>query len=71
MESFSDEETEFELVVAETSDGMDGVRRGEPTGEVRCVECGRVADVIEEIPHKPDCPQRFVTSRWWAAQFQS
>jgi hypothetical protein len=69
MRSFADDDTEFELVVAETSEGMDGVRRGEPTGEVRCAECGRVADVVEEIPHAHDCPQRGVVSRWWERTF--
>ena len=69
MRSFSDADTEFELVIAETSEGRDGLRRGEPTGEVRCVECGAVAETVEEIPHEPSCPQRGVTSRWWERTF--
>jgi len=69
--SFSDPDTEFELIISDTSKGRDGVRKGEPTGEIRCPECGAVAEVIEEIPHDPDCEQRFVASEFWAEQFTS
>ena len=69
MRSFSDDDTHFELITAETSDGWDGARRGEPTGEVRCDECGQTAMTVEEIPHDSDCSQRGVVSQWWAATF--
>jgi len=58
MTSFTDPDTHFSLV--------EGDRPGEPTGEVRCVECGRVAENVDEIPHARECPQRWVRSRWWA-----
>ncbi|UIO98919.1 hypothetical protein Hbl1158_10270 [Halobaculum sp. CBA1158] len=69
MDSFSDPETHFRLVTSDTSVGHDGLRRGEPTGEVACCECGRVAETVEEIPHDTDCSQRGVVSRWWLEAF--
>lgn len=62
--SFSSPETRFELVVSDEGDA-DGHHVGEPTGEVRCCECGRVAENIDEIPHHPECRQRWVRSDWW------
>ena len=70
MRSFADPDTEFELVTAESSEGWDGLRAGEPTGEVRCTECGRTAAVVEEIPHTVGCSQRYVASEWWAEHFR-
>jgi len=64
--SFADPETHFHLVRSDTPRTVDGFKPGEPTGEVECAECGRVADNVDEIPHAPDCPQRWVRSRWWA-----
>lgn len=69
MDSFSDPETHFHVVISETSVGHDGVRRGEPTGEIRCCECGAVAQTVEEIPHERGCSQRGVVSRWWLSTF--
>ncbi|MFA1612075.1 hypothetical protein [Halobellus rubicundus] len=69
MQSFADSDTHFQLEIAETSDGWDGIRSGEPTGYVICDECGGRAKTVEEIPHEADCPQRGVVSKWWVAQF--
>ena len=65
MQSFADPETHYHLVTSETPHTVDGVNLGEPTGEVRCCACGSVAENIDEIPHAPDCPQRWVRSDWW------
>lgn len=65
MRSFADPDTEFELVRSDTPVDVDGLKLGEPTGEVRCSECGQVAGAPEYIPHLPGCAQRDVTSRWY------
>lgn len=69
--SFADPETHFHLVTSDTPVTVDGYAMGEPTGEVECGECGRVADNVDEIPHLPTCSQRWVRSRWWSKQFHS
>jgi len=69
--SFADPSTHFELVRSDTPVTVDGVALGEPTGDVRCAECGRAAENVDEIPHAPDCRQRWVRSRWWADQFRA
>jgi len=63
--SFADPDTEFELVKSDTPVSVDGHALDEPTGEVRCVECGRISAAPEYIPHLPTCPQGDVTSRWY------
>lgn len=65
MESFSDPDTEFELLRSDTPVSVDGFKLGEPTGEVKCEACGASHLNIDEIPHDEDCPQRFVKSYWW------
>jgi len=64
--SFADPDTEFVLVKSETPVSVDGFKLGEPTGEVQCAACGKVAGAPEYIPHEPDCPQRDVASEWYA-----
>lgn len=59
VRSFSDPETHFTLLSGDEGDGQ-------PTGEVMCDECGRVAGAPEYIPHEPGCPQSDVKSEWWA-----
>ncbi|QHS17953.1 hypothetical protein GWK26_12780 [haloarchaeon 3A1-DGR] len=66
MRSFADPDTTFHLVRSQTPVNVDGFKLGEPTGEVECLECGAVEENIDEISHEPDCPQRFVHSRWYA-----
>lgn len=66
IRSFADPETEFELVRSDTPFAHDGLKPNEPTGAVRCLECGQVAGCVDYIPHKPDCSQSNVHSRWWA-----
>jgi hypothetical protein len=63
--SFAAPDTHFHLIRSDTPRTVDGFKPGEPTGEIRCDECGRDAENIDEIPHAPDCPQRWVRSRWW------
>jgi len=55
--SFSDPDTHFTL--------LEGGGKDQPTGEVECDECGRVAGAPEYIPHKRHCSQRDVTSEWY------
>lgn len=64
--SFTDPDTEFKIIRSKTPVDVDGFKLGEPTGEIECCACGRSADVVEEIPHTPECSQRFVISRFWA-----
>jgi hypothetical protein len=71
MKSFADPDTHFEIVESGTPVSVDGFALGEPTGEVRCAECGAVHDNVDEIPHDPTCSQRWVRSRWWAEHLQS
>lgn len=66
MRSFADPNTFFNIVVSTTPHTDDGFWPGEPTGEVRCEECGAAHVNVDEIPHEPDCSQRFVHSRWYA-----
>jgi hypothetical protein len=68
--SFADPETHFALVRSETPVDVDGYKLGEPAGEVQCAECDAIADNVDEIPHRPTCPQRWVRSRWWAERFR-
>lgn len=69
MKSFSDPDTHFEIVKSQTPVTVDGFALHEPTGEIRCEECGRSHHVVEEIPHEKDCPQRGVVSRFWEREF--
>lgn len=71
MMSFANPDTIFEIVIEEVSVGRGGLTAERPTGEIRCVECGRVAENIDDFPHAQDCPQRFVHSKWYAEQLQS
>jgi hypothetical protein len=66
--SFADEDTHFEIVRSATPVDVDGYKLGEPTGEIRCSECGAAAGNVDEIPHAAECPQQRVRSRWWVAQ---
>jgi hypothetical protein len=68
MKSFADPKTHFEIVREEQSVGSGGLTAKRPTGEVRCSECGRVAENVDDFPHAQDCSQRFVHSRWYAEQ---
>jgi len=63
--SFADPDTEFRLVRSDTPVDVDGFKLGEPTGEVRCAECGQVSAAPEYIPHLPTCSQGDVTSQWY------
>lgn len=65
IQSFADPDTHFELVKSDTPVDVDGHKLGEPTGEVRCAECGRIGGCVDYIPHKPTCSQENVHSRWW------
>lgn len=65
MGSFSDPETHYRVITSSTPPTVDGFAIGEPTGEIECEECGACAHNVDEIPHSPECPQRFVRSEWW------
>lgn len=66
MRSFTNPRTHFEVVKSTTPPTVDGFAINEPTGEVRCLECGESNGNIDEIPHKETCSQRFVHSKWYA-----
>jgi hypothetical protein len=75
MRSFADPDTEFEIETAESSEGWDGVRNGEPV-RMRCPKCGATLPItrdpsasIEELPHEPGCEQRGVVSEYWEETF--
>ncbi|GGO03745.1 hypothetical protein [Haloarcula pellucida] len=68
--SFADPDTLFELVRSDTPVDVDGFKMGEPTGEVRCRECKKVAAAPEYIPHLPGCSQNDVTSNWYEQTHQ-
>ena len=63
--SFSDPSTEFHLERSDTPVNVDGFKLGELTGEVTCLECDKTGENIDEIPHAPQCEQRWVRSDWW------
>jgi len=69
MKSFTDPDTEFELIKSDTPVSVDGFAMGEPTGEVKCLECGAVAMNVDEIPHENECSQRGTHSRWYGAKY--
>ena len=67
--SFSDPSTQFEIVTSDTPPTVDGFSIGEPTGEIKCEECGAQHENIDEIPHDENCPQRWVRSHFWEEHF--
>ena len=71
MRSFSDSDTHFRIVRSDTPVDVDGLKLGEPTGEVQCLECGEIAMTPEDVPHPTGCDQRFVVSRWWAERMDA
>ncbi|MDS0258546.1 hypothetical protein NDI56_03860 [Haloarcula sp. S1CR25-12] len=71
--SFSDPDTEFEIIREIQSVGRGGCTALRPTGEVRCLGqcadggvCGRVAAAPEYIPHREGCDQADVVSEFYA-----
>ncbi|MEE6210876.1 hypothetical protein U3A55_12025 [Salarchaeum sp. III] len=71
MLSFADPETHFRIVESDTPVSVDGFAKGEPTGEIECLECGAVHVNIDDIPHDAECPNRFAHSRWYAGAMMS
>lgn len=69
-QSFSDPRTHFRLERSDTPVTVDGFTLGELTGVVECLECGESHTNIDEIPHAPDCDQRWVRSEWWVEQIR-
>lgn len=66
MQHFGSPDTHFTIVRSETPVNEDGFKIGEPTGIIRCDRCGAEHENVDEIPHEPDCPQRFCHSYWYA-----
>jgi len=69
VKSFVEADTEFILVREEQPVGHGGLTAERPTGEVKCAECGRMSDNVDEIPHAQDCSQRGVHSHWYVESF--
>ncbi|WP_434521315.1 hypothetical protein [Halorubrum sp. AS12] len=77
LRSFSDPDTEFELLISEAGDRGDGHQVGEPYG-IRCVYCGATIEIdgpdghqtaIDDLPHATTCPQRDVVSQYYRDRF--
>lgn len=66
MKSFAEPDTHFKIITSDTPVSVDGFALGEPTGEIKCRECGATHKNIDDIPHAQDCRQRFVHSEWYA-----
>ena len=66
MKSFAHHSTHFHIEKSETSVSVDGFALGEPTGMITCLCCLESHLNVDEIGHEPNCPQRFVHSRWYA-----
>ncbi|WP_247002152.1 hypothetical protein [Halosolutus gelatinilyticus] len=61
--------TEYRIVRSETPVWDDGLKIGEPTGEIECCSCRRSAPNIDETPHCKDCPQHWVKTDYWRDRF--
>lgn len=56
-DDITDPDTHFEIVRSHTPVTVDGFALNEPTGEVRCDECGGAALHYAHIDHDAGCPQ--------------
>lgn len=71
-----DEQTEYEIIHSDSPVDIDGYKLGEPCA-LRCATCSAHIPLtrepsagIDELPHDPECPQRWVRSEWWRRQFE-
>jgi len=72
-----DPEVKFALVRSVTPVDEDGYKIGEFKYLV-CDECQESVLLtedpsagVDELPHRPWCPQRFAKSEWWRGQFRN
>jgi|GEM_PF-2767308 len=74
MRSFADEDTHFIVLESDTPWTVDGYNLGEPTGDIKCAECGAVAGNIDEIDHNlvdgEKCDQEDVHSEYFESLHQ-
>ncbi|MCD2204390.1 hypothetical protein [Halobacterium sp. KA-6] len=77
MKDVFDPSTEFEIQRSETPISEDGYKLGEPK-YLECAHCSaRVllteepSPGVDELPHDPDCPQRWARTPWWRDHFLS
>jgi len=77
MRSFTDPDTEFEIVKSGTPPSVDGLAITEPK-YLRCAECGAQVRIdgpdghqttIDNLPHDRQCEQRDVTSQYFERKF--
>jgi hypothetical protein len=71
-----DAETSYVIEDSGTPVSEDGYKHNEPRWLV-CGACGASVELtpepsagVDELPHDPDCPQRFAKTHWWREQFQ-
>ncbi|WP_207891208.1 hypothetical protein [Natrarchaeobius oligotrophus] len=64
-------DTEYQVVRSETPVWDDGFKIGEPTGMIQCCGCEKRALNIDEIPHDPDCAQRWAKTDFWRDRFNA
>ena len=72
-----DPETNYVIEESGTPVSEDGYKHNEPRWLV-CGECGASVEItpepsagVDELPHAPECPQRFARCEWWRETFAS
>lgn len=77
LRSFSDPETEFEIIKSGTPPSVDGLAITEPKW-LECAECNARVRIdgpegqqttIDNLPHDKNCSQRDVVSRYFEEKF--
>jgi hypothetical protein len=70
-----DAETHYAIVDSESPITVDGYNKGEPKW-LQCEECDARVQLtedpsagVDDLPHGPDCSQRFARSRYWRRRF--
>jgi hypothetical protein len=71
-----DAETTYRIKESGTPVTEDGYKHNEPKWLV-CGACGATVELtpepsagVDELPHDPDCPQRFARSDYWEQEFR-
>ena len=69
--------THYAIERSDTPVNEDGYKLGEPK-LLSCDHCSAAVLLtpepspgVDELSHDPDCPQRWVRSRWWRDQFDA
>ncbi|MFW5896200.1 MAG: hypothetical protein ACOCUA_02330 [archaeon] len=69
------ERTHYRIVSSRSPLDEDGYKIGEPK-RLECEACGASVQLteepsagVDELPHSPDCLQRWARSEWWTHRF--